>query len=108
MYRHVPIRSALPNLSAPKRVCKLLQNSSASLNRSAPVSILAPGTSYMNFTEPIHENIVQTQHVLVEITMAAMTTWFSADGLERTPFVWFSLSLELFNSLRPSDAYMPQ
>ena len=47
-YCKVPIRSALPNRSAPKWVCTLSRNS------SAPHKIKAPGASNTNFTKFIH------------------------------------------------------
>ena len=102
MYRNVPIRSALPNRSAPKRICKLSQISSPphkiEASEAPQLNVLAPGTSYMNFMESLLKYIpvIQTRHVLLEITMAATTTWFTSEGLGRKLLVWFSWSPELF------------
>ena len=53
-------------------------------NRKRPLSVLAPGASYKNFTEIIHRYIVQTRHVL-KITMGTRTTFISGGLGRRLP-----------------------
>ena len=65
-------------------------------NRSALVNIVAPDAFNMNFMESIWKYIVQTCPVLLEITMAATTTWFTGDGLGRRLLVWLTWPIELF------------
>ena len=78
-YRNVPIRSALPNRSAPKLVFKLSQNSSPS-----PQRIQAPGASNKNLRESMHNKyIVQAPLMLLKITMAATTTCFTSVGFHK-------------------------
>ena len=86
-YCNVPIRSALPNISAPKRSANLHKIVAPPQNRSAPVSVLAPNVFNINFMESLHKNIVQTPHVLQKIAMAATTTRFTSDGLGRRLYV---------------------
>ena len=45
-------------------------------NWIAQVGVLALGASNTKFIESIHKYIVQILDILLEITMAAMTTWF--------------------------------
>ena len=84
----VPLRNALQNRSASKRVCKLPQNS------SVPVCALVPGAPII--TEYIQKYILKTQHVLPELTTATTTNWFTVASLKETLLVLLRWSPELF------------
>ena len=82
-YHNVPIRSTLPNRSTLKGSTNFHKIVAPPQNRNTPVSVLVPGTSNTNLTESSHMYRVHTWHVLFEIKMVAITTWFTSDGLGR-------------------------
>ena len=53
----------------------------------APRTIEAPGASNTNFKESIYKYIVQTRHLWLKITMAAITTCFTGFGLFKQSYV---------------------
>ena len=51
--------------------------------RVAPHKIEAPSTSNKNLMESMHKYIIQAWHMLLKITMAATTTYFTGVGLHK-------------------------
>ena len=91
-YCNIPIRSALPYL------IEVPPKWSGSCHK-----IVVPphnrSTSNMNFMESSHKYIVQTAHLLLKITMAAMTACFIGLGLFKQSYVSNTLYTHVSNTL---------